>query len=178
MGQNFDETLNTMKIGEGENEKIIPTSAKPDNNGNPITAIEINNIGGDPIFTPALPGNVQISGSLVSDEFTFQNAAISANDGTANKLNLNGKNQVLLSINRTSITANSISFRATGPNGGAGYVFGYKVNSDNTITTGSGSAATTNEVWLITNLAGYTDFYVSINSMTGTSITVKGKAVA
>lgn len=153
---------------------------------NTIGGVIPRNLNGDQLFTDENPGKVDgtiegsvtINGRTVQPEFTFQNSATLANDGTANKLTLNGSNSVLLSISRSSITANSISFKATGPNGVAGYVFGYKVNSDSTITTGTGSTSTASEIWLISDLAGYVDFFVPINSMTGSSITVKGKAVA
>lgn len=122
--------------------------------------------------------SVTLNGRKVQSEFTFQNAATSVNDGTANKLTLNGANRVIVGIGRTAITANTISFKATGPAGVVGSILGYKINSDGSITTASNSSATTDEVWMFDDLAGYTDIFFSIDSITGTSITVIGKAVA
>jgi hypothetical protein len=133
------------------------------------------NSAGNEIFTAAKPGAVAISGSLVGDEHTFHDAATSAGSGTT--LTLNGHNRVIVSISRTAITANVLSFKATGPGGVVGYILGYKIESGGTITADASSSALTDEVWIFDDLAGYTNVVISIDSMAGTSITIKGRAV-
>jgi hypothetical protein len=116
-------------------------------------------------------------GHGVSDAHIFHNAATAASDGTATKLTLGGRDKVVLSISRSSVTASMITFHLTSPGGIVGYALGYRIGSDGTKNLAVSSNSLENEVWVFEGLAGYTDFYVSIDSMTGTAITVTGNAV-
>jgi hypothetical protein len=159
--------------GYADADKVIQV----DSEGNLLDRLPVvpQNSSGTEILTPTNPGEITINRRFVSDEHVFHDAATETGSGTA--LMLNGHNRVIVSIARTSITANTISFKATGPGGVVGYILGYKIESGGTITADASSTAATDEVWIFDDLAGYTDIIISIDSMTGTSITVKGRAV-
>jgi hypothetical protein len=154
MGTAYTDEFNT---GIGPNGKVIAFIGEKDADGYVVTTKK--------------------KGHGVSDVHTFHSAATAANDGTLTKLTLGGRDKVVLSISRTSITANAITFRVTAPGGIVGYALGTRIGSDGAKNLAVSSDSVDNEVWVFEGLAGFTDFYVPIDSMTGTSITVTGVAV-
>jgi aromatic ring-cleaving dioxygenase len=155
MGIAYTDKLDTAI---GPNDKEIAIIAAKDTDGN--------------FVVPMLK-----KGHGVSDVHIFHNAATAASDGTSTKLTLGGRDKVVLSISRSSITANVIRFHGTAPGDIVGYALGYRIGSDGSKNPAVSSDSLENEVWVFEGLAGYTDFYVSIESMTGTAITVTGHAV-
>jgi hypothetical protein len=142
----------------GPNDKEIAIIAAKDTDGN--------------FVVPMLKKGHGVSGVHI-----FHDAVTAASDGTSTKLTLGGRDKVVLSISRSSITANVITFYLTAPGGIVGYALGCRIGSDGTKNLAVSSDSLENEVWVFEGLAGYTDFYVSIDSMTGTAITVTGNAV-
>jgi hypothetical protein len=155
MGTAYTDEFNT---GIGPNGKVIAFIGEKDADGNYVVT-------------------TKKKGHGVSDAHVFHNAATAANDGTSTKLTLGGRDKVVLSISRSAITENVIAFRVTAPGGILWYALGYRIENDSSKTFAVGSSSTDNEVWVFEGLAGYIDFFVRIDSMTGTSITVTGVAV-
>lgn len=103
-------------------------------------------------------------------DHTFQNAAVSAANGTA--LTVAAYKTLTIEISGTS-TSRTIVFEGQGPSGTYYPIQGVKSSdlSMDTQTTGNG------EIWSF-EITGLTSFRARISGVSGGNVTVKGKAVA
>ena len=121
-----------------------------------------------------LETNSKLTGSDVGEEFTFQDAVIVTGEGE--HLTLSGQDKVIVSIPTGTSTSRNIVFKATSL-GVTAYMLGAKVESSGSITLAV-STTNQNEVWEVTGLSGYDDFFCEVTAVAGGNVTVKGRLVA
>jgi len=167
---------------KNDNVKITSLPGSPAQDGTDATGVN-QPIGGigirgwlSGIYNLLFSGSakVQLTGSTIGEEFIFQNAVTVAGEGE--HLTLSGQDKVIVTIPTGTSTSRTIVFKATSSEVVA-YMLGSKVESSGSITLAV-STTGQSEVWEITGLSGYDDFFCEITAIAGGNVTVKGRLVA
>jgi hypothetical protein len=98
--------------------------------------------------------------------FTLVNAATSTTTGT---YSINGKSSITIEIYGAATSA-TVDFKCVSESGAQIPISGYRV-SDFEIGTSGGM----NEVWTFTNTENLVSFIVSLSSVTGGNVSIKGR---